>query len=70
MEDTGAGMEPEQVEQLNSGKWKGKSGHGVGLGNIIKRVRIMYQDGQVIVKSEKKKGTCIMIGFTDTKGEI
>ncbi len=36
VEDTGAGMEPEQVEQLNSGKWKGKSGHGVGLGNIIK----------------------------------
>ena len=70
VEDTGAGMEPEQVEQLNSGKWKGKSGHGVGLGNIIKRVRIMYQDGQVIVKSEKKKGTCITIGFTDTKGEI
>ena len=30
----------------------------------------MYQDGQVIVKSEKKKGTCIMIGFTDMKGEI
>ena len=70
VEDTGAGMEPEQVEQLNSGKWKGKSGHGVGLGNIIKRVRIMYQDGQVIVRSEKKKGTCITIGFTDTKGEI
>lgn len=70
VEDTGTGMEAEQVEQLNSGKWKGKSGHGVGLGNIMKRVRIMYQDGQVIVKSEKKKGTCIMIGFTDTKGEI
>ncbi len=70
VEDTGTGMEAEQVEQLNSGKWKGKSGHGVGLGNIMKRVRIMYQDGQVIVKGEKKKGTCIMIGFTDTKGEI
>lgn len=70
VEDTGAGMEPEQVEQLNSGRWKGKSGHGVGLGNIMKRVRIMYQDGQVIVKSEKKKGTCIMMGFTDTKGEL
>ena len=56
--------------KITSGKWKGKSGHGVGLGNIIKRVWIMYQDGQVIVRSEKKKGTCITIGFTDTKGEI
>lgn len=67
VEDTGVGMEQELVDKLNSGKWKGKSGHGVGLGNIIKRVRIMYQDGQVLVRSEAKKGTCIMIGFTDTK---
>ena len=57
----GAGMEPEQVETLNSGNGKEKSVVTVwGFGNIIKRVRIMYQDGQVIVRSEKKKkGTCI-----------
>ncbi|MDO4269156.1 MAG: sensor histidine kinase [Eubacteriales bacterium] len=67
--DTGAGMTQEALRQLESGRPKIKSGHGIGLGNILRRVHIMYEDGQVLISSTPGKGTKIEIGFTEKEAE-
>lgn len=67
--DTGVGMEPEMLDRLRAERIKVKSGHGIGLGNICKRIQIMYQDGVVQIDSTVGKGTVIQIGFTENTGE-
>lgn len=67
--DTGVGMEADVLAKLREGKLKPASGHGVGLGNIWKRIKIMYEDGVVKIDSVKGQGTTILIGFSDVKSE-
>ena len=56
--DNGRGMEKEQLEQLNEKIHReNTSGRGIGLGNICKRIDMMYDGGKVYVSSIKNQGT-------------
>ncbi|MGN0298931.1 MAG: sensor histidine kinase [Lachnospiraceae bacterium] len=63
--DTGVGIDEETLKLLREGKKKPQSGHGIGLGNIYKRVHIMYQNGSVEIYSRKGHGTVVQISFAD-----
>lgn len=70
IEDTGVGMDPDTLREVRLGKKRPASGHGIGLGNIRKRIQLMYQDGEFMIDSVQGEGTVIQIGFTETnKGE-
>jgi len=56
IEDDGAGMAPEQLEAIRQGKGTG----GVGLANIQKRLKMMY-DTQLIIESRQSLGTKVAI---------
>lgn len=60
VKDTGVGMTKEQCAELLEEKEHGDN-RGMGLGNIIKRIRSMYKDGIVNVDSEPGVGTTIFI---------
>ncbi|MCD8084029.1 MAG: sensor histidine kinase [Clostridiales bacterium] len=65
IEDNGVGMPPDVLEDVRAGRRRPASGHGVGLGNIQKRVSLMYEDGKVEVDSRQGEGTVIQISFTE-----
>ncbi len=60
VKDTGLGMTKEQY-QILMGENGHEDGRGMGLTNIMKRIKSMYKDGSVTVESELGKGTCIYI---------
>lgn len=60
--DTGAGMTEEQLTDIrNAVKERRTSKIGIGLGNIYKRVHILYEHGDVQIYSKKDRGTVILI---------
>lgn len=65
VEDSGLGMNPETLMQLNTQRPKVKGGHGIGLSNIMKRIQILYPDGEVQISSVSGQGTRILMGFTE-----
>ena len=60
--DTGAGMTEEQLTDIrNAVKERRTSKIGIGLGNIYKRVHILYEHGEVQIYSKKDRGTVILM---------
>lgn len=65
--DTGAGMDEEILSEIKRHISAGEDGDensevvGIGLGNIYKRIRAMYDDGSLDIDSKKNEGTCVTI---------
>lgn len=63
--DTGEGMEQEQLEGIKKALREGdESGTGIGMGNIYRRLRAMYEDGELFLYSRKGCATAIQLAFT------
>ncbi len=59
--DDGLGMEEEALAHLREELEKEEGKTGIGLGNVYRRIRAMYQDGDVQIYSRKNTGTVIRI---------
>jgi len=60
--DTGIGMSEEKLEQLKNKLEEGSvSRDSIGLGNVYRRFKIMYPDGQFEICSRENKGTLIKL---------
>ena len=60
--DTGAGMSGEQLDDIRKAvKERRTAKVGIGLGNIYKRVHLMYEHGDVQIYSKKECGTVILM---------
>jgi len=60
--DDGVGIDEENLEKINKKLLKiNTSGRGIGLGNISRRVNMMYEEGNVKVNSKKGKGTTVSL---------
>jgi len=56
IEDNGRGIEPEKLKDIMD---MNKETEGIGLHNVIKRIKSIYRDAKIEVKSEIDKGTKI-----------
>lgn len=63
IDDTGAGMSTERLEQIRKAMENRGSGLGIGLGNIYRRITAYYEHGQVSVDSQENEGTRVKITF-------
>lgn len=62
--DTGIGMTQEELESLRLAIKQGTNGKiGIGLGNIYKRIKRMYFDGDVKLLSRKNQGTIVRVAI-------
>lgn len=60
--DTGLGMTEERCRELKEAmKSRRTSGRGIGLGNIYKRIHIMYEEGDMKVYSRKGCATTVQM---------
>ena len=60
--DNGVGIDETTLEKLNKKILKTNiSGRGIGLGNICRRVDMMYENGSVTVNSVQGKGTTVRL---------
>lgn len=60
--DNGIGMDTEQLKELRDQLRIEENGRlGIGLGNVCKRIGVMYQESRVEVYSRKNAGTVIAI---------
>jgi sensor histidine kinase YesM len=60
--DTGVGMSKERLDTLiNSLKNNESENHGIGLGNIYRRIYSMYENGSMDIESAKGDGTKVTI---------
>lgn len=60
--DTGLGMSRERCEEVSTAmKERRTSKIGIGLGNIYKRVHMMYEKGDLRIYSREGKGTVIQL---------
>lgn len=60
--DNGKGMYEEQLKDINEKiRRQNTSGKGIGLGNICKRIDIMYLEGGFYISSTKDEGTIIKL---------
>lgn len=66
--DTGQGMDPERLKEIQEGLTERGKGLGIGLGNIYRRITAYYENGQVLLDSRKGRGTVIEIEFGKKKG--
>lgn len=63
--DTGVGIESRRLEQIRLALRDGdENGTGIGLGNIYRRIRAMYRDGEMFLYSKSGCGTAVQIIFT------
>ena len=63
--DTGVGIESRRLEQIRLALRDGdENGTGIGLGNIYRRIRAMYRDGEMFLYSKSGRGTAVQITFT------
>ena len=63
--DTGVGMEEERLQQIRAALNDGTENEiGIGVGNIYRRVRGMYEDGEMHIYSHKGCGTAVQLAFT------
>jgi two-component system sensor histidine kinase YesM len=61
IEDNGLGIEPELLQQINSGNFKPR-GFGIGLKNINERLKLVFGDEYgIIVYSQPGEGTKVII---------
>ena len=67
--DTGIGMEPEVLLQVRQQLMAGREAAidssivGIGLGNVSKRIRQMYEGGSLDIDSKKDQGTTVHISI-------
>ena len=60
--DTGVGMSEEQLNKLKRKLEEGNvSRDSIGVGNVYRRFKIMYPEGQFTIYSREKKGTLIKL---------
>lgn len=60
--DTGVGITREQLESLKEGLKERRSAKvGIGLGNIYKRIHILYEDGEMNIWSRYGCGTVVQM---------
>lgn len=60
--DTGVGMTQEQLESLKEGLKERRSAKvGIGLGNIYKRIHILYEKGEMNIWSRRGCGTVVQM---------
>ncbi|MBQ4550756.1 MAG: sensor histidine kinase [Oscillospiraceae bacterium] len=58
--DNGAGMTPEQLAQLQQRmQHSEQTGRGIGLGNISRRISMLYPEGDLRIYSKPNRGTVI-----------
>ena len=58
--DTGIGMTEEELKRIRSAFQSEDTSH-IGIGNIYKRIKKMYQGGEVLIYSQKGKGTTVKL---------
>ena len=61
--DTGEGIDEDKLEKIKRALKEG-SGVGIGLGNIARRLKAMYEDGEVRIESRKGCATVVQLAFT------
>ena len=68
--DNGTGMEEEQLTQLRE-RLRGneQTGHGIGLGNISRRIAMLYPEGDLRIYSKNGRGTVIQIRVPQKEGD-
>ena len=60
--DTGVGMSKEKLEKLKNKLEEGNvSRDSIGVGNVYRRFKIMYPEGQFKIYSREEKGTLIKL---------
>lgn len=71
VEDNGAGMEPEKIEELLNGRSAQSTGIGIGLNYVKKMLDVYYGElASMRIESRKGAGTAVIILIPDTvKGE-
>lgn len=69
VEDTGPGMEPDELERVRNGTAVPK-GHGIGIKNIRERLKITYEDSDFSIESQKGHGTKIQIRIPQIISEV
>ncbi len=63
--DTGEGIDREKLEEIRGALKNGdESGIGIGMGNISRRIKAMYDDGEMFVESRKGCATAVQLVFT------
>lgn len=65
--DTGKGMSPEHLKEIQEALTARGTGLGIGLGNIYRRITAYYESGQVLLDSRQGRGTVIQIEFGKKK---
>lgn len=71
--DNGVGMSRERLDEIRQQILSGDNlGRGIGVGNISRRIRMLYEEGKFIVDSEEHKGTVVTITIPQevVKGEV
>jgi len=66
--DTGQGMSPEHLKEIQEALTARGKGLGIGLGNIYRRITAYYENGKVLLKSRKGRGTVVQMEFGKKKG--
>ncbi|MDO4268000.1 MAG: sensor histidine kinase [Eubacteriales bacterium] len=60
--DSGLGMDKEQLSRLKEALQQRRGGRvGIGLGNIYKRIHVLYENGAMKIYSRKGRGTVILM---------
>ena len=63
--DPGEGIDEDKLEKIKRALKEGDgSGVGIGLGNIARRLKAMYEDGEVRIESRKGCATVVQLAFT------
>ena len=63
--DTGEGIDEDKLEKIKRALKEGDgSSVGIGLGNIARRLKAMYEDGEVRIESRKGCATVVQLAFT------
>lgn len=59
-----------QMEAYNEEQAYGKSGHGIGVSNVYRRIRLFYGEyAQFKIESEENRGTCITMKLPKRMGD-
>jgi sensor histidine kinase YesM len=65
--DNGRGIEPDQLEQLLYGVNAAKGGgHGIGLDNVLRRMRLIYGENRAAIESAPGGGTTVTLRIPRT----
>ena len=68
--DNGRGMTPDELETLHQKlRTSQHTGRGIGLGNICRRIEMLYPDGSYHIYSKPGKGTVIQFVIPQTTEE-